>query len=181
MSPCCRYFGLLASRFKKAFSSCGFGWRAQSCPDRRAGHDQIARAQPLESRQRLQRLQRWVDHVAVDERVLAYFAVDLQFEAQTAEAVEFVGVEKYQGRADRGECWIRPGFSRHPRAKSPATDSPAAVTAQPTMPCIASRWCARRPIHKRATTSSVKTPTAAPKKRFCAYSNEPLPAKYSAC
>ena len=70
---------------------------------------------------------------------------------------------------------------RHPRAKSPATDSPAAVTGQPTMPCIASRWCACRPSHKRATTSSVKTPTAAPKKRFCAYSNEPLPAKYSDC
>ena len=31
--------------------------------------------------------------------------------------------------------------------------------AQPTMPCIASRWWASRPTHKRATTSSAKTPT----------------------
>src|SRR5262245_55258077 len=49
-------------------------------------------------------------------------------------------------------CAGRP-LSRHPREKSPATDSPVAATAQPTMPCTASRWCACRPTHKRATTS----------------------------
>jgi transposase len=71
--------------------------------------------------------------------------------------------------------------SQHPRAKSPATDSPVAVTAQPTMPCIASRWCACRPTHKPATTSSDKGPTAGRRKRFCGCSNEPSPAKYSDC
>ena len=35
--------------------------------------------------------------------------------------------------------------SRHPRAKSPATDSPVAATGQPTTPSIASRWYACRP------------------------------------
>ena len=86
----------------------------------------------------------------------------------------------YATRPPSPHCAGRPP-SRHPRAKSPATDSPVAVTAQPTTPCIASRWCACRPTHKRATTSSAKTPTAAPKKRFCGYSNEPSSAKSSDC
>ena len=60
--------------------------------------------------------------------------------------------------------------SRHPRAKSPATDS-----------CTASRWCACRPTSRRATTSRVNTETAAPKRRFCGCSNAPSPAKYSDC
>ena len=71
--------------------------------------------------------------------------------------------------------------SQHLRAKSPATDSPAAATGQPTMPCIASRWCACQPTRRRATTSSAKWPTAAARKRFCDCSNEPSPAKCSDC
>jgi transposase len=47
--------------------------------------------------------------------------------------------------------------SRHPLAKSRATDSPAAATGQPTMPCTASRWCACRPTSRPATTSNVNT------------------------
>jgi transposase len=86
----------------------------------------------------------------------------------------------YATRLPSPHCAGRPP-SRHPQAKSPATDSPVAVTAPPTTPCIASRWCACRRTHKRATTSSAKTPTAAPKKRFCGYSNERSPAKYSDC
>ncbi len=60
-------------------------------------------------------------------------------------------------------CAGRPQ-SQHPRAKSPATDSPAAGTGQPTMPSTASRWCACRATPRPATTSGAKPPTAAPKR-----------------
>lgn len=68
--------------------------------------------------------------------------------------------------------------SQHPRAKSPATGSLAAAIEQPTTPSTGSRWCACRPTRRRATTSSANWPTAALRKKFCGYSNEPSPAKY---
>ena len=120
MSPCCRYFGLFAWRLKNAFHLTaggsseamitGFGGAPSAVPDRRAGHHEIASAQTLEPRKCLQCLQRLVDHIAVDEHVLPQFAADPQTQAQIAESLELVGVEQHQGRADRGERWIRLGL-----------------------------------------------------------------------
>ena len=53
--------------------------------------------------QRLQRLQRRVDHVVVDHGVLAQLAVDPQPQPQVAEPLELVGVQQHQRGSDRGE------------------------------------------------------------------------------
>ena len=87
--------------------SIGLGGARQRGADRCSGQDEITRVQSLEPSQGLQRLQRRIDHVAVDGRVLTDLAVDSQLKTQVAEALEFVGIQQHQRRAGRGERRIR--------------------------------------------------------------------------
>jgi hypothetical protein len=66
-----------------------------------------------------------------------------------------------------------------PRAKRPAADFLAAVTAQPTAHFTELRWYACPATHRLAATSSGRGPRAAPRKRSCDCSNEPSPTKSS--
>ena len=88
----------------------GFGGRRQSGSNGGAGHHQVAGGQLLEAGQRSKRLDRPIDHVALDRAVLAQFAVDPQLQAQLAETVELLGVQQHQRWPDGCERRIRLGF-----------------------------------------------------------------------
>ena len=81
--------------------STGFGGALSAVPSGVPVRSRSPGVEPLEPAQRLQRLERGVDHVAVDHRVLAQLAVDPQPQAQVAEPLELVVVEQDQRRADR--------------------------------------------------------------------------------
>ena len=108
-SPCLRYLGFWACRWKKSFHfsaggrnaamiSTGFGGALRAVPtgvpvrSRSPGSSRWNRLSACSASQR------GVDHVAVDHRVLAQLAVDPQAQAQVAEPLELVVVEQDQRR-----------------------------------------------------------------------------------
>ena len=113
-SPCLRYLGFWACRWKKSFHfsaggrnaamiSTGFGGALRAVP---SGVPVRSRSPGSSRWNRLSACsasQRGVDHVAVDHRVLAQLAVDPQAQAQVAEPLELVVVEQDQRRSDRRE------------------------------------------------------------------------------
>ena len=76
--------------------STGFGGALNAVPTEGAGQDQVTCGEVLKPGQRLQRLQWLVEHVTVDQHVLAQFTVHAQAQSQIAKALEFVTVEQHQ-------------------------------------------------------------------------------------
>ena len=108
-SPSCRYGVLLELRGQESARSITLGGDAvqgEGGAHRSSGQQDVSGIDLLELRQRLQRLHRRVEDVALDDHVLAHLAVDRQPQPQLTETLEFLGVDQHQRRPDRGEGGI---------------------------------------------------------------------------
>ena len=110
-SPSCRYVGVLLELRGQESPEVDVALgcdavQGQRGAHRGAGQQDVSGIDLLELRQRLQRLHRRVEDVALDDHVLAHFAVDAQLQPQIAETLEFLGVDQHQRRPDRGEGGI---------------------------------------------------------------------------
>ena len=87
----------------------GFGGALSAVPTG-PGEYQVTWREFLELSERLQRLQRPVEHVTFDERVLPLVAANAQAQPQVAEPLELLGIQQRELRPHRGERRIRLGL-----------------------------------------------------------------------